>query len=134
MNQSIASDIKKQFDAAFPNPPGKSSSPSNESKSTTSPSSDVSNKPINKITCAKAALKVITVRKYLMNEMKNLSATKMTLTPEVVQHVISTAIDTKNLGLIRLVLCNWIDVLDFRALEKYPSRYIFFKPKPNPFL
>lgn len=119
MNRIIASDIKKQF----ANPPPPPSSPDKDQGSAKPSSSTLSPKAANKMTCAKAAIQMMVVRKYLMTGMTNPITTKMTLTPKVVQQIISIAISSKNIGLIRLILCDWISILDFRALDIHPSRF-----------
>lgn len=116
MNQIIASDIKKHFIKTFPSA---KTDDQNSPSSSISKISDTVTTPINQFTCAKAALQMMAVRKYLMSGMNNPSATKMTLTPDVIQYIISTDIDTKNIGLIRLVLCEWMDVLDFRGVDRF---------------
>jgi hypothetical protein len=72
-------------------------------------------------TCANAALQMMKVRKYLMCNNNPSRAMEQCLTPEVVQKIISAAVDNLNIGLIRLIVCGWTKKLDFRAIN-YPSR------------
>lgn len=117
MNSIIASDIKKEISKTF----GVGTQQESNKMPGSNNVSEIIN-PISKQTCAKAALQMMKVRKYLMNNY-NASSTMMSLTPEVVHQIISTAIETRNMGLIRLVVCEWSRIVDCRALDKCSSKW-----------
>jgi uncharacterized protein YdhG (YjbR/CyaY superfamily) len=66
--------------------------------------------------CTQAALRMMEVRKYIM------TYAKADVQPLLLREVISKAIETKNIPLVRLVLKENVEILDFRALEKWQGQ------------
>src|SRR5689334_7173340 len=87
MNRLIVKDIQQQYSKLV-------SSTSTNSK--LGNDSNGNSTPISQYICAKATLHMMRVRKYLM--IQHAYEGKIGLTSEIIQEIISNAIDTGNLG------------------------------------